>query len=66
MGTRQLGMISITSQIKRLTLQMFKCSIHNECYAKQIQPKGKHYLFKTLGFFFQILKYLTPIPFDES
>lgn len=66
MGTRQLGLISITSQIKRLTLQMFKCSIRNECYAKQIWPEGKRYLFKTLGFFFQMLTYLTPIPFHGS
>lgn len=27
MGTEQLGLISITSQIKYLILQMFKCSI---------------------------------------
>lgn len=55
MGTGQLGLISIISKIKLLTLQMFKCSFHNKCYAKQIQPKGN--LFKTLVCFFFPLKF---------
>lgn len=65
MGTRQLGLISITSQIKYLTLQMLIVpSIMNVMLNKYGQRVI--YLKLWVFFFFQILKYLTPIPFHGS